>query len=60
VIHQINQSGMAICFVEQNAVLALGMAKRAYVFDGGRIVREGEAKDLRRDKAIQAAYLGTE
>jgi branched-chain amino acid transport system ATP-binding protein len=60
VIHQINQSGMAICFVEQNAVLALGMAKRAYVFEGGRIVREGEAEDLRKDKAIQAAYLGTE
>jgi len=60
VIQQINQSGVAICFVEQNAVLALEMAKRAYVFEGGRIVREGEAKDLRKDKGIQDAYLGTE
>ena len=60
VIQQINQSGVAICLVEQNAVLALEMAKRAYVFEGGRIVREGEAKDLRKDKSIQDAYLGTE
>jgi branched-chain amino acid transport system ATP-binding protein len=60
VIDQINKSGVAICFVEQNAVLALEMAERAYVFEGGRIVREGEAKDLRKDKGIQDAYLGTE
>jgi len=59
VINQINLSGVAICFVEQNAVLALGTAKRAYVFEGGRVVKEGEAKDLQNDKAIQDAYLGT-
>ena len=59
VIHQIHRSGVAICFVEQNAVLALGVAKRAYVFEGGRVTKEGEAVDLRKDKAIQDAYLGT-
>ncbi|MGA2466826.1 MAG: ABC transporter ATP-binding protein [Thermodesulfobacteriota bacterium] len=60
VIKQINKSGVTVCFVEQNAVLALELASLAYVFEGGRIVKQGEAKALRKDKGIQDAYLGTE
>ena len=60
VIRQIHQSGVTVCFVEQNAVLALEVAERAYVMDEGRVVRHGDAKALLADKAIQDAYLGAE
>jgi branched-chain amino acid transport system ATP-binding protein len=60
VIRQIHRSGVTVCFVEQNAVLALEVAERAYVMDEGRVARQGEAKALLADKAIQDAYLGAE
>jgi branched-chain amino acid transport system ATP-binding protein len=60
VIAQIHRSGVTVCFVEQNAVLALEVAQRAYVMDEGRVARCGEAKVLLLDKAIQDAYLGAE
>ena len=60
VIRQIHRSGVTVCFVEQNAVLALEVAERAYVMDEGRVVRHGDAKALLADKGIQDAYLGAE
>jgi branched-chain amino acid transport system ATP-binding protein len=60
VIGEIHRSGVTVCFVEQNAVLALEVAQRAYVMDEGRVVRHGDAKSLLSDKSIQDAYLGAE
>jgi branched-chain amino acid transport system ATP-binding protein len=44
--------------VEQNATLALGIADHAYLIETGRIVISGEAKAIREDESIRAAYLG--
>ncbi len=58
VISQLKERGTTILLVEQNANLALSVADRAYVMETGKIVKEGSAKDLRRDPSVKAAYLG--
>ena len=57
-IHTINQNGVAILLVEQNAILALELAKRAYIIQNGILVSEGAASDLENTDLIRAAYLG--
>jgi branched-chain amino acid transport system ATP-binding protein len=57
-IKAIQQAGMAILLVEQDARSALSIAERAYVLEHGRIVREGTAGELSRDDGIRRAYLG--
>jgi branched-chain amino acid transport system ATP-binding protein len=57
-IGAIHRAGTAILLVEQNAVLALGRAQRAYVIEAGAIVREGTGAALLADPSIQASYLG--
>ena len=52
------ESGVAMLVVEQNAALALEVASRAYVMEGGRIAREGTAAALAADPALAADYLG--
>jgi branched-chain amino acid transport system ATP-binding protein len=52
------ESGTTVLIVEQNARAALGIAKRAYVMETGRIVMEGPAAELSRNPEIQRAYLG--
>jgi branched-chain amino acid transport system ATP-binding protein len=52
--------GTTLLLAEQSAHLALGLADRAYVLETGRIVLEGEARTLRGDGRIAAAYLGGE
>ena len=59
-ITQVNQSGVAVFMVEQNASLALQIAHRGYVLQTGRIVLEGAASDLLQDPRIRDAYLGGE
>ncbi len=51
-------TGMAILLVEQNANLALRIAKRAYVLEHGEIALAGEAAELRDNPLIRRAYLG--
>jgi branched-chain amino acid transport system ATP-binding protein len=58
IIQEINSQGMSILLVEQNALMALSIAHRAYVLETGRIVLEGDAKKLREDPKVKAAYLG--
>jgi branched-chain amino acid transport system ATP-binding protein len=58
VIRDINKQGTTILLVEQNALMALGVAHRGYVLQTGRIVRSGGAKDLLSDPEVQKAYLG--
>ncbi len=57
-IQTINQQGVTVFMVEQNANLALQIAHRGYVLQSGHIVIEGAAKDLLHSPEIQDAYLG--
>jgi branched-chain amino acid transport system ATP-binding protein len=58
VIHRINKEGTTILLVEQNAFKALGIAHRGYILETGAIVKSGAARDLIKDDAVKAAYLG--
>jgi branched-chain amino acid transport system ATP-binding protein len=58
VIQQINQRGVTILLVEQNARMALELAHRAYILEQGRVVGQGRGVDLLGDRAVQEAYLG--
>jgi branched-chain amino acid transport system ATP-binding protein len=57
-IQVINQQGIAVFMVEQNATLALQIAHRGYVLQNGAIVLQGEARQLLNQPEIQDAYLG--
>ena len=59
VIKQINKSGVSILLVEQNVRAALGLAKRAYIIENGRVAGHGDAKSLLDDEKVRDAYLGT-
>lgn len=50
--------GYTIILVEQNATLALELAKRAYVLETGRVALEGEAKQLQNNEYVKKVYLG--
>jgi len=52
------QQGVTVLIVEQNAHAALGLAHRAYVMETGCITMSGNAKELRDDPRVKAAYLG--
>ena len=58
VLEQINEAGVAILLVEQNAIDALNLASRGYVLEEGRIVLEGPSSDLLDNKRLRKAYLG--
>ena len=58
IIREINDQGVSILLVEQNARRALGIANRGYVLENGAVSVSGPAGDLRHDKKIQEAYLG--
>ena len=57
-IQAINQQGITVFMVEQNANLALQIAHRGYVLQNGRIVLEGLARELLDSPEVQDAYLG--
>jgi branched-chain amino acid transport system ATP-binding protein len=59
-IVEINKQGVAVLLVEQNALMALNIAKRGYVLETGRIVLEDYAPALRENEQVQKAYLGIE
>ena len=54
----IREAGLTILVVEQNTVLALSVADRAYVLETGRIVLEGPASELKHNARVREAYLG--
>jgi branched-chain amino acid transport system ATP-binding protein len=59
IIDQINRSqGVAVLLVEQNANMALSIAKRGYVLQTGEIVLKDTAENLRNNPLMQKAYLG--
>jgi branched-chain amino acid transport system ATP-binding protein len=57
-IQKINQEGVTIFLVEQNARLAMEISDRTYVLENGRIVRAGKSEELVQDDDIRKAYLG--
>ena len=59
IIREIQEQGVSILLVEQNAAQALACANRAYILETGNIVKEGSGKDLLKDDAVKKAYLGT-
>ena len=58
ILKKINQEGKSIILVEQNARMALKLAKRAYLLEVGYIVVEGDASELAKDERVRKAYLG--
>ena len=58
VLRRLNQDGMAILLVEQNARLALQLAHRGYVLETGAVTLTGPAEALRNDRRVRTAYLG--
>ena len=58
VIQQLNEQGVTILLVEQNARAALGVAHRGYVLETGRITLTAPADQLLADEAVRRAYLG--
>jgi branched-chain amino acid transport system ATP-binding protein len=58
IIQQVNQTGVAMLIVEQNANVSLAIADRGYVLSTGRIVLEGRASELLENDDLRKAYLG--
>lgn len=59
-IATLNQKGLTILLVEQNARKALSLAHRGYVLETGRIILQGRTEELLADEDVRRAYLGKE
>jgi branched-chain amino acid transport system ATP-binding protein len=57
-LKRLNQEGLTILLIEQNARLALRFAHRAYVLDTGEIIAHGESEAIMEDPKVKKAYLG--
>ncbi|MDZ7379672.1 MAG: ABC transporter ATP-binding protein [candidate division KSB1 bacterium] len=60
IIRQLNNQGVTILLVEQNAARALSVANRGYVLETGQIILQGSAKELIQNEQVRKAYLGEE
>ena len=60
ILREINDAGVTVLLVEQNAAQALTLANRGYVLETGELVLEGTGSELLADERIRAAYLGEE
>jgi branched-chain amino acid transport system ATP-binding protein len=58
IIRTINKTGTTVLLVEQNALMALGIANRGYILQTGEIVLTDSAERLRQNPAVRKAYLG--
>jgi branched-chain amino acid transport system ATP-binding protein len=58
IVVEINQQGTPILLVEQNALMALDVAKRGYVLETGTIALADDAKALRQNEQVRKTYLG--
>ena len=58
IIKQVNDAGVGMLIVEQNANVSLSIADRGYVLSTGRVVLEGKATDLLENEELRKAYLG--
>jgi branched-chain amino acid transport system ATP-binding protein len=58
IIRDINERGISILLVEQNARMALKLAHRAYALETGTVVLQGSAAKMASDDRVRQAYLG--
>jgi branched-chain amino acid transport system ATP-binding protein len=58
IIRDINNQGVSILLVEQNAQMALSIADRGYVLETGKVVLEGPGQELLHNQMVADAYLG--
>jgi branched-chain amino acid transport system ATP-binding protein len=58
VLREVNESGVALLLVEQNAHKALQLAHRAYVLETGAVTMRGTGKELLASPEVRRAYLG--
>ena len=58
IIKTINEQGTTVLLVEQNALMALGIARRGYILQTGEVVLSDVADRLRQNEAVRKAYLG--
>ncbi len=58
IIKKVNDAGVGMLIVEQNANVSLSIADRGYVLSTGRVVLEGKAADLLENEELRKAYLG--
>jgi branched-chain amino acid transport system ATP-binding protein len=58
VVKQINREGTALILVEQDVLVALDAASRAYVLENGRVALSGAAAKVKDDPGVRRAYLG--
>ncbi|MDR9432001.1 MAG: ABC transporter ATP-binding protein, partial [Natronomonas sp.] len=58
IIRDLNDDGVTILLVEQNAEMALGLADRAYILETGRVVHEAPADELLEDRSTMEQYMG--
>lgn len=58
IIKEINEEGVTVLLVEQNANKALSIANRAYVLETGKITIFGDADDVANNPKVREAYLG--
>ncbi len=58
IIKAINQKGVTILLVEQNAKMALSISDTGLILENGRFVKKGRSKDLMEDKDVKEFYLG--
>ncbi len=59
IIRDVNDDGVTVLLVEQNARAALRLANRAYVLETGQIATQGTADDLMNDELLRSSYLGS-
>ncbi len=60
VIREINERGTAVLLIEQNAVMALGLANSACVLEVGRVCLSGTSAELRATDEVRRLYLGSD
>jgi branched-chain amino acid transport system ATP-binding protein len=58
ILSDLHRGGMSVLIVEQNVHAVLALAERAYILEGGRMVGEGEGKELLEQDHVREAYLG--
>ena len=58
VIKSLREQGITILLIEQNVRNTLEISDRAYVLENGRVVLEGESKELLQEELVKKAYLG--
>lgn len=57
-IEEIKNMGVTILIVEQDSVMAMGVADRIYIIEGGNLTKSGTTEELKKDSYVRDAYLG--